>query len=852
MAIIEKKTIISPEAENFADNLLKQYDSLIQKNKELVDTAKQLQKAYQEVNKSSDGSEAKKLIQINNELIKTNQLLIKTDIEIEKVNQAKQKTEQSAIKTKKDQIALERQEEIIKQRALKRIQDESSAYRKLTSELNSLRSKYKDLAAEEKSATKEAQSMLVQIQKLDSKVKNIDASVGQFQRNVGNYGSALSKIGSQISMVFAGIGVNTIINLGKDIINTRAEFQKFSIVLENTLGSSGKAEQALKMVEEFAAKTPFSVQELTASFVKLANQGFQPTLAEMTKLGDLASSTGKGFDQLTEAIIDAGTFEFERLKEFGIRAKKEGDKITFTFKNQETVVKANTAEIQKYILSLGELPGVMGANEKIAQGLTGQISNLGDSWDRLLNSTGKIIEQPVSKALGLISESVGNLANDLNNANDKSNTFTDRVRSWIDVIGRANPVFSFLVEKLTAISWLDEKMKKTKAENAKLEKDRINSMLDEKTIENAKEVGRLRAQNEIALKKLNDTQTKSNEVKETYNKKSDNEISRLKALNEEKEKLIKKNEELFEIQKSYEALQGQQFGQRQDEELNAAIKFQEEEEAALDAIKEKYNQKEIARIDATLEKEKEVLTAKKELTELFISESTQYIKDLSDFAIDDRLNKQKDAAKAEEQILKDKLDKGLINETQYQRAISDLNRKTRENEAKAEKKKALFDIAINTAVAAIKALATGAPPFNWINAAKITAEGFIKGAFVAAQPLPKFAKGEVGIKGKSHAQGGIIAEIEGGESVINKKATAKSKETLEAINKGIFTDADMVRMKKQSETANLLQRLNKTSEKMLTAMGNAVYQYTENGVIYTVFADGSKVHRQTNRPILHG
>ena len=46
----------------------------------------------------------------------------------------------------------------------------------------------------------------------------------------------------------------------------------------------------------------------------------------------------------------------------------------------------------------------------------------------------------------------------------------------------------------------------------------------------------------------------------------------------------------------------------------------------------------------------------------------------------------------------------------------------------------------------------------------------------------KFAKGEVDINGPAHSNGGIPAEIEGGESVINKRSTAKYKQLLQAIN----------------------------------------------------------------------
>ncbi len=61
-----------------------------------------------------------------------------------------------------------------------------------------------------------------------------------------------------------------------------------------------------------------------------------------------------------------------------------------------------------------------------------------------------------------------------------------------------------------------------------------------------------------------------------------------------------------------------------------------------------------------------------------------------------------------------------------------------------------------------------------------------QGAIVAAQigiiASQKFGEGEVDIHGPSHSRGGINAEIEGGESVINKRSTAKHRNLLEAIN----------------------------------------------------------------------
>lgn len=217
--------------------------------------------------------------------------------------------------------------------------------------------------------------------------------------------SSFKQLGTAVAAYF---GTQQLVQFAKSVVETTAEFEKFGIVLENTLGSASAAEDALAVVSDFAAETPFSVRELTESFVKLTNQGFQPTREELVKLGDLASSTGKGFDQLSEAIIDAQVGEFERLKEFGIRASKSGDDITFAFKGVETTVKNTEANIRRYILSLGDLEGVQGANAKIAASLSGKISNIGDAWDKLLVSVGQDSEGAINYTLDAIKNLIDN------------------------------------------------------------------------------------------------------------------------------------------------------------------------------------------------------------------------------------------------------------------------------------------------------------------------------------------------------------------------------------------------------------------------------------------------------------
>lgn len=270
----------------------------------------------------------------------------------------------------------------------------------------------------------------------------LNKSISGANRSLSSFQSATNAVSKQLA---ATIGAVSFVALGREIIKITSEFQKFGAVLTNTLGSNSKAQAALDQIREFAAKTPFSVQELTASFVKLANQGFEPTADEMRKLGDLASSTGKGFDQLTEAIIDAQTGEFERLKEFGIRASKSGDQVKFTFKGVQTQTEFTADSIREYLLSLGNLEGVSGSMAAISETLGGKISNLGDSFDNLLLTLGNLTSGPLTDFIDILNESLASIQDAL--TDDK-------------VVTRLETVNKLYVESANSIEDINENLDK--------------------------------------------------------------------------------------------------------------------------------------------------------------------------------------------------------------------------------------------------------------------------------------------------------------------------------------------------------------------------------------------------------
>jgi len=184
--------------------------------------------------------------------------------------------------------------------------------------------------------------------------------------------------------------------LSVNIINVNREFESLKASLITVTGDAESAAVAFKGLQDFAATTPFSVQELTDAFIKLGNLGLAPSERALTSFGNTAGAMGKSLNQMIEAVADATTGEFERLKEFGIKTKTEGDRVTLTFKGVSTEIGKNSKEIQDYLINLGETD-FAGGMERQASTLNGAFSNLGDSWDGFVDNllsdenSGKIV-----------------------------------------------------------------------------------------------------------------------------------------------------------------------------------------------------------------------------------------------------------------------------------------------------------------------------------------------------------------------------------------------------------------------------------------------------------------------------
>jgi hypothetical protein len=188
----------------------------------------------------------------------------------------------------------------------------------------------------------------------------------------------------------AALGTLGMARLATDIVQTTSEFQRLSAMLKVATGSSARAAVAFEQIKIFATETPFTVGQVTQAFLTLKNLGLDPSMESLRAYGNVAASMGKDVQQFIEAVADASVGEFERLKEFGIKASKQGDEISFRFRGATTTVKNTSEEIQGFLRDIGqnEFAGAMAEQMKT---IDGAISNAGVAIDGLAVAFGTVL-----------------------------------------------------------------------------------------------------------------------------------------------------------------------------------------------------------------------------------------------------------------------------------------------------------------------------------------------------------------------------------------------------------------------------------------------------------------------------
>ncbi len=225
-------------------------------------------------------------------------------------------------------------------------------------------------------------------------------------------------IGKAVAGVFA---VSQVKDFVVNVAKVRGEFQQLEMSFKTLLGSADKADALMSQLINTAMITPLGMSDIANASKQLLAYGVaaEDVNDTLIRLGDIAAGLsipigdlsylygttmvqGRLFTQDLRQFTGRGIPLTEELaKQFGVTKDKVGELVT--------AGKVGFPEVQKAIISLtsegSKFGGLMAAQ---SQTITGQISNLEDAIEQMVNNIGKESEGFISGAIGAVSSLVEN------------------------------------------------------------------------------------------------------------------------------------------------------------------------------------------------------------------------------------------------------------------------------------------------------------------------------------------------------------------------------------------------------------------------------------------------------------
>lgn len=240
-----------------------------------------------------------------------------------------------------------------------------------------------------------------------AKARQYGQSMSQFAAQSKN---ALAMMNSTMAATSQGIdtfgnrlvlaGAASAIAFERTFIKTAAEFERYQIMLNKLQGGPEGGAKAMSWVKQFAQDTPYAVNEVTQSFVRLKAFGLDPMDGTMQAIADQAAmmgGTAETMDGISLALGQAWTKgklqgeEALQLLERGVpvwdylqKASKElGQNNGLGYTTQQLQDMASKGLLtRKAIKALIDQMGMAskGAAKTQMESWNGMISNMGDSW----------------------------------------------------------------------------------------------------------------------------------------------------------------------------------------------------------------------------------------------------------------------------------------------------------------------------------------------------------------------------------------------------------------------------------------------------------------------------------------
>ena len=246
-----------------------------------------------------------------------------------------------------------------------------------------------------------------EVEKLRDKIRELEQAMNaSTSANDANSRSLDPLMGKWARFLTAG----AVAGFVTKVTQVRGEFQQLEIAFGTMLNSGAKAEKLIGQLADTAAKTPFDLQGVTQGAKQLLAYGVKAEEVndKLLMLGDIASGLSLPLSDLvylygttmTQGRVYArDMLQFmgrgiplaeELAKQFGVSKAKVGELVT--------AGKVGAKEFEQAMQSM-RTTRFNNLMEEQSKSLTGQISNLQDALEMMLNDIGKASQGMISKGI---------------------------------------------------------------------------------------------------------------------------------------------------------------------------------------------------------------------------------------------------------------------------------------------------------------------------------------------------------------------------------------------------------------------------------------------------------------------
>lgn len=259
------------------------------------------------------------------------------------------------------------------------------------------------------------EKFIKEVEQIRSSIKSITIELKDASNESNGFTNVLKKTFDMLS------GKEALKKFVSDVVRVRGEYQQLELSFSTLLQNKGEADNLMSQMMQSAAETPFSLTELAAEAKQLIGYGVASEEVNDTllRLGEIASGVGAPLEQITSlygTVMIQGGLYAEDLSKFSASGvpilQGLADVLGVNTEKVNEMVTAGTIgfpEVQKAIESLTNEGGrFYGSMDEQSKTIVGEINNLQDAWDMLLNGIGESQEGMISGAIGGIAYLVEN------------------------------------------------------------------------------------------------------------------------------------------------------------------------------------------------------------------------------------------------------------------------------------------------------------------------------------------------------------------------------------------------------------------------------------------------------------